>query len=105
MYTISDESVRHAVGAAASEIPLTMKEGRQYRLTSTTDCYVRVTSAAGTAASLGNGSTLLLAGQVLLVGQLGAADQAGVAKNRISIIRNTADGFATLTEIVKLPSK
>lgn len=105
MYTISDESVRSTVVTAATEIAHDMKPGRQYRFTADTDCYVRVTSAGGAAASIGAGSTLCRAGQVLLVGVLGARTNDGVRKTRISVIRASADGACTLTEIVRLPNE
>lgn len=105
MYTISDESVRSTVVAAATEIPHNMKPGRQYRFTSDTTCYVRITNAGGTQASIGAGSTLCVAGQVLLVGVLGPAANDGTIKNRVSVIRASADGACTLTEIVRLPNQ
>lgn len=98
MFTLKDDSVRTTIVVGATEVAFDMTPGRQYRWTANTDCYVRVTSAGGTPATVGSGSTLCMSGQQLLVGAL------STAKTRISVIRDTVDGVGTLTEVVNLPN-
>lgn len=103
VFTLSPDatagSVRSTVVVGATELPFDMKRGKQYRFTSTVNCYARLTSAGGAAASANNGSTLCVAGQVLLFTAV------GTALTRVSVIRESADGACTLTEILKLPSE
>lgn len=86
-----------AYTATAAEVALTMVFGRQYRLTTTTDAWFRLTTAGGTAAVVAaDDNHFLKGGEVALVsGRDGA--------NRISVIRATADGTATLSEMAVAP--
>jgi len=77
-----------AVAAAAVTFDPTLAVGELWILTASTNCYIA--QGAAPTASAADGSTYVHAGQqVLIDGDLGA---------KVSIIRVTADGVATLTK-------
>lgn len=106
MFTLGESSFS-TVTVGAQTMALPMVRGRQYRFTSSVDCYIRVTQAAGGAAAAGaDGSHLVMASQQVLVGQLGIDGSANVLpRDRISVIRvGGSDGVCTLSEIATVPN-
>lgn len=79
-----------SVGASEVDFDTTMASGEYFVFSTSTDCFIKQ-GAAPVAASAADGSTFVGAGQsVLIDGALGA---------KLSVIRNTADGKATLTRV------
>lgn len=81
-------SDRKTVTAASQQFDTTMAAGEHYVMTSTVSCYIA--QAANPTAAPSDGSTIIFAGQsVLIDGQVGA---------KLAIIRiGSSDGEATLT--------
>jgi hypothetical protein len=95
MVTTYGNSDVHTAGVAASEIPLAMAKGRQYRLaaTSAAGLWFRVVKTGGTAAAIAtDGSHYLPANGSVPVAEHGERD-------RISVIREAStDAVAILSE-------
>ena len=97
----TDANVRTAVGAAAAEIALDMKPGKQYRFTADTGCYIRLVKVgeASLVAAKASGSTLCSTGQVLL---LAAVPQPTVRQSRLvavavaAVLRGAVEGYASV---------
>lgn len=82
--------------ATAVEIDQDMLPGAQYRLYCTTDAWFRLTAeGVDDAAAGGADSHPITAGQPVLVAAVGD-------KNRISVIRATADGTAALSMLLAI---
>jgi hypothetical protein len=81
------------VVVGAQTIPLVMKPGKIYEFATNTNCYIKQDASGNNpAASAGDGSTLVPAGSTRVIhGSFG---------DTLSVIRDTADGKATLTPIV-----
>jgi hypothetical protein len=88
--TLDNSDVRTVV-TASGLFDTTLVPGMQYILSTTTDCWFKVTTGAGSA-SAADGSHFLAAGQRSVVAAKGA-------NNRVAIIRDAADGNASLSEV------
>src|SRR5262245_8591129 len=87
-------SVTSSYTATAAENSKIMAMGTQYRLYCSTDAWFRITTPGGPAAAVGGSdSHPISAGNAVLVSALGT-------KTKVSVVRNTADGNATLSELL-----
>lgn len=86
--TFKSSAVR-AVGLASAQFATVMDSGVQYVLRANTNLWWRADSANPTA-SAGDGSHFLAAGQTALIGGAGY---------KVAVIRDTADGTASLSVI------
>lgn len=91
MPTTLDNSDVRAVGVASALFDTTLVQGMQYVLSSNTNCWFKVTDSGGSA-SVGDGSHYLAAGQRAPISRKGS-------NNRVAIIRDAADGNASLSEV------
>lgn len=87
-----DNSDSRTVVTASNLFDTVLVQGMQYVLSTTTDCWFKVTTDAGSAAVGADGSHYLAAGQRAPIAKKGAND-------RVAIIRNSADGTASLSEV------
>lgn len=88
--SLTGSDVRTVVTASAL-FDTVMASGQQYLLTSTTNCWFTIGTSGATAAA-SDGSHYLAAGQYRLVAAQGS-------NTRVAIIRDTADGNASLSLI------
>lgn len=84
----SAQSELATVSAASATFTLVMAQNMWYEFTCTTACYIKQTDAA-TAATAASGSQLLPANVIRLL--------RGSHGSRLTVIRDTADGKASLT--------
>lgn len=90
------ESKGAAYTGTAAEIDLDMGPSVQYRLFVSTAAWFKVTTEGGPAAvAEAAGSHPLVAGEAILVGAIGSS-------NRISVIKATSDGRATLSVVASV---
>lgn len=104
MYALG-ESDFNTVTVAAQQLAMAMVKGRQYRFAANVDTWVRVTQAGGAVAAAADGSHLVMAGQQVLLGQLGPESGNVAVRDRVSVLRvGGADGVCTLSEIARMPN-
>ena len=94
MITVAD-SQYVAVGSSSAKFADAMDVGFLYRFTSNVDCWVVRGATGGSAAADDNGATLVIAGQVAYL-----STDAQATTGFVHVIRDTADGKATLTRIL-----
>jgi hypothetical protein len=87
-----------AVATASAKFTNPMSPGILYRFTANTDCWVKVTVTGGSAAASTADNHLCLSGQTLILAAP-AGDINTTANSFVHVIRNTADGKATLSPI------
>lgn len=85
-----------AVASASAKFTNAMVPGIIYRFTANTDCWVKVTATGGAAAASTTDNHLCLSGQTLI---LVNPDTSITTNSFVHVIRNTADGKATLSPI------
>ncbi len=93
-------SEKVAVGAAAALLTTVMPAGTLWKFESTVSCYVRQGDSS-VVASAASGSMFLSAGESIIIEpglDTGADFDRG---SRLSVIRATGDGSATLTQMVE----
>lgn len=91
---VTSASVATSVTATAASSSLTMAAGRWYRFIATTACWIKQAAAATigtTPATAGSGSMFVAASEVVFL--------SGTNGDTLSMIRNAADGTATLTPV------
>jgi hypothetical protein len=85
-----------AVATASAKFTNAMVPGQLYRFTANTDCWVTVAATGGAAVASTANNHFCISGQVLI---LANPDTSSVANSFVHVIRNTADGKATLSPI------
>lgn len=94
-YTIRSSQVSTVTNSSA-KFTNAMKPGFTYRFTATTDCWVKVTATGGSAAADTADNHLYIKGQTLF---LACPDQSSTTNSFVHMIRDSADGDATLSLI------
>ena len=85
-----------AVGATTAAFAMVMEQGRKYRLVSSTACYV---NRAATVQAATAGAQTPSATSSIYVPANAPFDMDGLASGRVSVIRASADGFASLAPL------
>lgn len=90
LLSVITDSDYKAVGATEVDFDVSLAEDAIYAFTTTTNCFITL-HATAPAASAADASMLVCAGQTVYIeGKQGA---------KMSVIRDTADGKATLTRV------
>lgn len=104
---LSSGSQYVAVAATSAKFTNAMRPGQIYRLTVNTDCWLNIGATGGAAQASTADNVLVLSGQtVYLTGpHYSATDPSSSTTTNafVHLIRNSADGKATLTPLVQVP--
>jgi len=93
-FALSASSQYVAVAVASAGFTNPMDPGKLYRFISSTNCWVRVTTSGGSAAADTTNNHFVAANQEVY---LRNPDVSSVANAYVKVIRDTADGDATLS--------
>ena len=93
---LKDEAQYVAVAATSAKFTAAMAPGILYRFTANTDCWVFVGVTGGAAQASTANNHLCLSGQTLILANPATSSVAG---SFVHVIRNTADGKATLSPL------
>ena len=85
-----------AVATASAKFTNAMVPGQLYRFTANTDCWVKIGVTGASAAASAADNHLCLSGQTLI---LRNPETSETDESFVHVIRNTADGKATLSPI------
>ena len=100
-------SERVAVAAASAGFTTPMKPGQVYLFTANTNCWVKVTTTGGSAVADTSGNMYVHAGQTVYLSNLADFDNSlpsgtTTTNGFVKVIRDSADGDATLTPMVRV---
>lgn len=85
-----------AVATASAKFTNAMEPGIIYRFTANTDCWVTVAATGGAAVASAANNHFCISGQTLI---LANPDTSSKTNAFVHVIRNTADGKATLSPL------
>lgn len=108
-FAISASAQYVAVATASAGFTNPMVPGVLYRFTANTDCWVKVTTTGGAAEASTANNTFCISGQVLILASpdydAASPSSATTTNGFVKVIRNTADGKATLTPLIAVAGR
>jgi hypothetical protein len=96
MPALKDLAQYLAIASTSAKFTNAMDPGILYRFTANTDCWLTIAATGGAAIASTANNHFCISGQVLI---LANPDVSSKANSFVHVIRNTADGKATLSPI------
>lgn len=106
-FALSAVSQYLAVAGTSAQFTNPMRPGQIYRFTANTDCWLCIAATGGSAQANTANNILCLSGQTLILAgpHYDASNPSATTTTNafVHVIRNTADGKATLTALTSVP--